>query len=112
MTYYVQIVDHLYPLINVILTYYKVRTITLPVLQKRLFSLLDMIHLQMVEAGYRFKLFFISFYFIEAYLILKKYVILFIEVQLIYNVVLISTTQQNDLVMHIQAYSFSYSFPL
>ena len=33
-----------------------------------------------------------------------------IELQLIYNVVLISAVQQRDSVMHI--YSFSYSFPL
>ena len=101
-TYYVHVVGHLYPLINVILTYYKARTIIFPVLQKRLFSLLNMIY-YMVH-------FFLSFLFYWS-IFYWNMLFYFIGVQLIYNVVLISTTQQTDLVIHIQAYSFSYSFP-
>ena len=42
------------------------------------------------------------------------FLIYFIEVYLIYNVVLISTIQQSDSVIHIYIYTypFSYSFPL
>ena len=36
----------------------------------------------------------------------------FIEVWLIYNVVLISAVQQSDSVIHIYIHSFLYSFPL
>ena len=40
----------------------------------------------------------------------QKFVLNFIDIQLIYNVVLISAVQQSDSVIHV--YSLSYYFPL
>ena len=41
-----------------------------------------------------------------------KITLFFMEVELIYSVVLVSGVQQSDSVIHVCTYSFSYSLPL